>query len=183
MAEKFRVFSGVIYPDSESYNYEDILALLPMFKEYAYALHDSDVNDDGDLKKAHIHWVGRGDPRRLSSVASKLGLAEHDIEIGRDFKALVQYLIHKNDPDKFQYDSSIVVSNLSDIGKYYRDLSEGQIVRDIASAKLNMSWYDLIQYAVDNDCYDILRRNLGIIKLVHEEFTDEHTKFCFREPE
>lgn len=56
----------------------------------------------------------------------------------------------------------------------FRDLSEGQIVKDLASAKIERSWYDLIQYAVDNDFYDVLRRNWGLIKLVQDEYEKYH---------
>lgn len=170
MADKNRVFSGVIYPDSESYDYQKVLETIKAkFKEWAFCAHDSDVNDEGETKKLHIHWVGRGDPRTLSAVAKFMGLAEHDIEIGRNFKSLLQYLVHLNDPDKFQYSPDSVESNIPDIGKYLRNMSEGQIVKDLATAKCRMSWYDLIQYAVENDAYDVLRRNLGIVKLVWME--------------
>lgn len=176
MADKYRVFSGVIYPDSESYNSLDVLETLKIkFKEWAYCLHDSDVNDDGNLKKAHIHWVGRGDPRTLSAVSKFLGLSEHDIELGKNFKALVQYLIHLNNPEKAQYSVDSVVTNIPDIGNMLRNLSEGQLVKDLCTAKIRMSWYDLVQYAIENDCYDVLRRNLGVVKLVWCE-VDPHER-------
>lgn len=170
MADKYRVFSGVIYPDSESYNPIEVLETLKTkFKEWAYCLHDSDVNDEGELKKPHIHWVGRGDPRTLSAVAKFLGLKENEVELGKNFKALIQYLIHLNNPEKAQYSIESVVTNISDIGNMLRNLSEGQLCKDLASAKCRMSWYDLIQYAIENDCFDVLRRNMPLIKCVWME--------------
>ncbi len=174
-AKKSKIFTGSLYPDAENYDCMKVLETIKAkFKQWAFAAHDSDVNDDGGPKKLHIHWVGRGDPRTVSAVAKFLGIPEHDIEIGRNFKSLVQYLIHKNDPDKFQYDPEIIESNIPDIGMMFRDLSEGQIVKDLSSAKLERSWYDLIQYAVDNDFYDVLRRNWGLIKLVQDEYEKYH---------
>lgn len=170
MADKYRVFSGVIYPDSESYNSVTVLETVKAkFKEWAYCLHDQDVTDEGELKKAHIHWVGRGDPRTLSAVSKFLGLKENEIELGKNFKALVQYLIHLNNPEKAQYSVENVVTNIPDIAAMLRNLSEGQLVKDLASAKLRMSWYDLIQYSIENDCYDVLRRNMPILKAVWDE--------------
>ena len=170
MADKYRVFSGVIYPDSESYNPIEVLETLKTkFKEWAYCLHDSDVNDEGELKKPHIHWVGRGDPRTLSAVAKFLGLKENEVELGKNFKALIQYLIHLNNPEKAQYSIESVVTNIPDIGNMLRNLSEGQLCKDLASAKCRMSWYDLIQYAIENDCFDVLRRNMPLIKCVWME--------------
>lgn len=179
--KQYRLFTGVLYPDSQSYDFLSVVDLIKhRFKEWAMCVHDQDVDDDGNLKKLHLHWVGRCDPRKVSSCAKILGLKENEIEIGRDFKLLVQYLIHFNDSDKFQYSVESVESNIPDIAKYFRNLSEGQLVKDLASAKMRMSWYDLIQYAVENDSYDILRRNLGIIKLVWEE-SPEYSYRNFRE--
>lgn len=181
MADKYRVFSGVIYPDSESYNPIEVLETLKSkFKEWAYCLHDSDVNDEGELKKPHIHWVGRGDPRTLSAVAKFLGLKENEVELGKNFKALIQYLIHLNNPEKAQYSIENVVTNIPDIGNILRNLSEGQICKDLASAKCRMSWFDLIQYAIENDCFDVLRRNMPLIKCVWMESDERVFKALFQ---
>lgn len=178
MADKFRVFSGVIYPDSESYDCIKVLETVKIkFKEWAYVLHDRDTDDDGNPKKAHMHWVGRGDPRTVTAVANFLGLACNDIELGKNFKALVQYLIHLNNPEKFQYSIHDVTSNIAELPSLLRNLSEGQLCKDLASAKLRMSWYDLIQYAVENDCFDVLRRNTPLLKLVWEERTKSDDAF------
>lgn len=173
-AKKSKIFTGSLYPDAQNYDCNKVLDIIKTkFKQWAYIAHDQDLTDDGESKKLHIHWVGRGDPRTVSAVSKFLGIPEHDIEVGRNFNSLVQYLVHLNDPDKHQYDPESVETNISDIMRYFRTLSEGQITKDLASAKLRMSWYDLIQYAVETDSYDTLRRNLGIIKLVWEETTTE----------
>lgn len=171
MAEKkFRSFAGTLYPDSESYDCETLLSTIrSKFIDWAYILHDKDVNENGELKKSHIHWVGRATPRCLSVVSNFLGLPENDIEAVKNFDNMVMYLIHLNDIDKFQYSPDDVETNLPNIGQLLRRQSEGQIVKDLASAKMQKSWYDLVQYAVDIDSYDILRRNLGVIRLIWEE--------------
>ena len=171
MAEKkFRSFAGTLYPDSESYDCETLLSTIrSKFIDWAYILHDKDVNENGELKKSHIHWVGRATPRCLSVVSNFLGLPENDIEVVKNFDNMVMYLIHLNDIDKFQYSPDDVETNLPNIGQLLRRQSEGQVVKDLASAKMQKSWYDLVQYAVDIDSYDILRRNLGVIRLIWEE--------------
>lgn len=168
--KKFRSFAGTLYPDSESYDCEILLSTIrSKFIDWAYILHDKDVDKNGDLKKPHIHWVGRATPRCLSVVSNFLGLPENDIEVVKNFDNMVMYLIHLNDIDKFQYSPDDVETNLPNIGQLLRRQSEGQIVKDLASAKMQKSWYDLVQYAVDIDSYDILRRNLGVIRLIWEE--------------
>lgn len=121
------------------------------------------------MKKPHIHWVGRATPRCLSVVARFLGLPENNIEVVKNFDNTVCYLIHLNDIDKFQYSPDDVESNFSNIGQLLRRRSEGQIVKDLASAKMHKSWFDLVQYAVETESYDVLRRNLGVIRLIWEE--------------
>ena len=168
--KKFRSFAGTLYPDSLSYDCETLLSTIrSKFIDWAYILHDKDVNENGELKKPHIHWVGRATPRCLSVVSNFLGLPENDIEVVKNFDNMVMYLIHLNDIDKFQYSPDDVETNLPNIGQLLRRQSEGQIVKDLASAKMQKSWYDLVQYAVDIDSYDILRRNLGVIRLIWEE--------------
>lgn len=168
--KKFRSFAGTLYPDSESYDCETLLSTIrSKFIDWAYILHDKDINENGELKKPHIHWVGRATPRCLSVVSNFLGLPENDIEVVKNFDNMVMYLIHLNDIDKFQYSPDDVESNLPNIGQLLRRQSEGQVVKDLASAKMQKSWYDLVQYAVDIDSYDVLRRNLGIIRLIWEE--------------
>ena len=171
MAEKkFRSFAGTLYPDSESYDCETLLSTIrSKFIDWAYILHDKDFNENGELKKSHIHWVGRATPRCLSVVSNFLGLPENDIEVVKNFDNMVMYLIHLNDIDKFQYSPDDVETNLPNIGQLLRRQSEGQIVKDLASAKMQKSWYDLVQYAVETESYDVLRRNLGVIRLIWEE--------------
>lgn len=168
--KKFRSFAGTLYPDSESYDCEHLLSVIrSKFIDWAYILHDKDTDENGVLKKPHFHWVGRATPRCLSVVASFLGLPENNIEVVKNFDNVVCYLIHLNDIDKYQYSPDDVESNFSNIGQLLRRRSEGQIVKDLASAKMYKSWYDLVQYAVETDSYDVLRRNLGVIRLIWEE--------------
>lgn len=177
MAEikKYRNFSGVIYPDSTSYDCETVKNnIKSRFKQWAFCLHDSDVNDDGELKKAHIHWVGAGDARTLVSCAKILGLAEHDIEICKNCKIMVRYLIHLDDSDKYQYLPSDIESNWKNLDIILRDESEGALCKDLCTAKTQMSWYDLIQYAIDTNSFDVLRRNLGLIDRVSQEWEKWH---------
>lgn len=168
--KKFRSFAGSLYPDSESYDCETVLSTIrSKFIDWAYILHDKDTDENGVLKKPHYHWVGRATPRCLSVVSHFLGLPENSIEVVKNFDNMVMYLIHLNDIDKFQYSPDDVECNLPNIGQLLRRQSEGQIVKDLASAKMQKSWYDLVQYAVEIDSYDVLRRNLGVIRLIWEE--------------
>ena len=109
---KDRKFLGVLYPDSESYCCDDVLNLLKStFPEFAYIRHDMDTDENGELKKPHIHWVGRlKGARYLSALADDLGLPENMIERCRSFDASIRYLVHADDSDKYRYSLESVVS-------------------------------------------------------------------------
>lgn len=187
-AKKIRNFSGVLYPDSESYNCDEVISRIKSkFKQWAFCLHDMDVNDEGELKKAHIHWVGAGDARTLASCAKILGLKENEIEICKNCKLMVRYLLHLDDPDKYQYPADDLDTNWKNVEQIIRTADEGILCKDLCTAKTQMSWYDLIQYSIDTCSFDVLRRNLGLIKLVNEEWEkwnppDEATKPFPRHP-
>ena len=69
---KRRVWFLEFYPDSIIYNTNDFLNTIEHFPEYAYILHDKDVNvDTGELKKPHYHAVIRTTPCLISSILNK----------------------------------------------------------------------------------------------------------------
>ena len=100
-----RSFLGVLYPDANNYNCDEVLERLnAFFPQLAYIVHDMDVDDNGELKKPHIHWVGQRSACTLDFVASNLEIPENSIEYCRKFKRSIRYLIHKDSPSKFQYE-------------------------------------------------------------------------------
>jgi len=83
--------------------------------DYYYILHDKDLKDDGsgELKDPHFHfvWGGYKNPLSLNSVADQLGIPANMIEPVHSMRAILRYLCHMDQPDKFQYDPKEVVSN------------------------------------------------------------------------
>ena len=71
-----RNFLGVLYPDSESYDCQKVLSRIEdTFVDFAYIVHDLDVNENGEVKKAHIHWCGKkSSPAPLSTISNALGV-------------------------------------------------------------------------------------------------------------
>ena len=76
-----RCFIGILYPDAENYVCDDVLVRLhDAFRDVAYIIHDMDVTESGELKKAHIHWVGKRDsPAPLSTIVNALKIPAQDI--------------------------------------------------------------------------------------------------------
>lgn len=101
-----------------------VLSEKASIKDYAYIIHDKDVytkadeeeneeHRDGLLKPSHIHcFVRLEGPREIEQVAKWFGVKSNYIQKCRSsFSKCLQYLIHKNDKNKYQYDVSEVVSN------------------------------------------------------------------------
>lgn len=89
---------------------------------YAFILHDKDILDNGELKTPHIHLVGlyKTNRQRLSTILTNLsetiGLPPLAITIDKmtDLTGSIQYLIHKNNKEKYQYQVLDIVTNITE---------------------------------------------------------------------
>lgn len=89
--------------------------------QYAYILHQKDIKDDGTLKTPHFHIVAEyASTKRLNTFLTNMAdaLGMNVLSIGvekcRSFEGSFQYLVHKNDSDKYQYDPNSIISNLTE---------------------------------------------------------------------
>lgn len=112
------LFTLVCY--KESCNICDSLASLVQnhnVTDYAYILHDKDIDDNGEYKKAHYHLIIKlefRDPNHSKKeqleIASLFGLVGgQNGQIVRSEKSALLYLIHANDKSKYQYDCTNIV--------------------------------------------------------------------------
>lgn len=173
MAKSFRIFELLIYPDSESYKADEVLqAASDYFDEWAYALHDSDVLDTGELKKAHIHFVGRCESaRQIAAVSNKCGIPENAIEVKNSFKYSVRYLVHMDQPEKFQYSNDRIISNI-ELTRILsgKDESMGvQKIFDLMDQYKPNSIDELTSLVIKNGLWSTYRRSYSIFKdILHE---------------
>lgn len=177
---KCRNFHGVVYPDSTSYVCDDVLANLDdVFQEWAYILHDCDTDENGELKKAHIHWMGkRKTPVTVKTIANALGLAEHEIEITKKWKAMVRYLIHADDDDKYQYSAEQITSNF-DVGRYvtpFERCEMGIRIADYIASNPGLTPYDLLKWSCANGFYDEYVRAFPVFMTIYNQFRNEVTQ-------
>lgn len=87
--------------------------------EYAFILHSLDTLEDGSIKTPHIHFCGNFKTvKRLSTilgeVSNVLGVSPLAVTISKyeSFSACIQYLVHKNNPEKYQYFNDEIVTNI-----------------------------------------------------------------------
>lgn len=160
-----RKFELVLYPDSESYDIDTVLAAsTSYFPMWAYCLHDSDLCDDGTPKKSHIHFLGKLDDVRSPEVVCRdLCLPISSISNVKSWKAACRYLIHLDSPTKFQYSVDDVVSSFP-ILSYFSlpDDEQARRILDYISSSGCNRVFDLTLWALDNGCYPALRRGFAI---------------------
>lgn len=92
------------------------------FNLWCAIIHDKDtiINSDGLVinKHLHIHFIGIGGRKRLLTYLNMFAVwfecstLAVSIDKLTDFTSMCQYLIHKNDLDKFQYSRDKIYTNL-----------------------------------------------------------------------
>lgn len=127
MNTKSSLFTCVIeeYDKENDYHYteEDLRSYFEnedYLSYWAFIKHDKDVDDDGDVKRPHYHLVllcnsSYTKDRILSELSKNLvkNRAVVSVRSYNDIYQAVQYLLHRNDADKHQYDSKDIVSSSS----------------------------------------------------------------------
>lgn len=112
---KSRYWAAELYPESMAVSMEEMEEIITEGGQEAICcLHDRDVNPDGTLKKAHYHWIfvwqGPTTYKNFVDKYKHLGFV-----IAPEYRAQVvslrgaaRYLIHLDNPEKYQYDKECV---------------------------------------------------------------------------
>lgn len=169
MAKQARKFSGTFYPDSETYNADDVIQTIQeYFDEWAWIIHDKDVDENGELKKPHVHWVGSiANPVPLTTIANRLTVPEQFVEFVKSWKGSIRYLVHASNPEKAQYDVEAVHANF-EVGKFIARGPEVQLIMILKHIDENpgIDFRELIMWAAENGCSSQLIRAGYLIKEV-----------------
>ena len=179
-------FQCILYPDSKEYDCEILKNRLGSFWDHAvYILHDKDFytetdvdlwkadhkSDDcpfgvGELKKPHYHVIAwKKSPLLLGCAADKFGIDSNMVQRVKSLKGAIRYLIHCDNPEKFQYDVSAI--NRVDLEekellKYLKievnALDKGKKLFEYILTHERITLMQLTRFSFENDCYDELRR-------------------------
>lgn len=93
---------------------EDIIERHKTIKEWAYIIHDKDVDKNGNPKEPHIHlYLNFGKSGASFETVAKWFKDEpqYVCKVKGRKGDMLMYLTHQNAPDKYQYDIKSVVSN------------------------------------------------------------------------
>ena len=106
--------------------------------------HDKDSDENGEIVEAHTHFLVEYDtPRKLQTLANLFNVAPNFVEPVKSKKAMLRYLTHMDDGEKYKYPAERVISN-SPIA--YSDLVLGQSLSD----------KEIAQYLMDGRGFELL---------------------------
>ena len=125
------------------FEYQDVVEIavieqriksLTNLKKYAFIVHDKDTLDNGQPKKPHFHIVLTFSNATTSDVIAKTMQVEEQYinKIRTTTKSAMLYLVHRNDPNKYQYNPSEVIANF-DYVEYVDGCEPKQKREDIAN--------------------------------------------------
>ena len=169
--DKSRAFALVLYPQEDSTHYSALLKITDLY-EYAFIEHNKDKWEEtkdehkqGEQKKSHIHVILRFEnARHKSKIAKELEIGEHYIQKA-NFVAYTRYLIHKDDPTKYQYNEKEIMTNIPEQvhsaitlkGDYKRQKSN--LVLEYIQTNRHANFYTLTMWAKDNGHLDEVINN------------------------
>lgn len=170
-----RKWELVLYPDSDSYDISSVLSeLVGLFDQWAYILHDSDVDSEGNAKKPHFHFYGKSaDKLTASGIAYRVHVPESSCRVVSKWKGALRYLVHADNPEKHQYDVSDISANfpLAGIFTLSDDMQAARIFAYISDTRCT-SVTTLTGWSIQNGYYSGLRRGFAIFsQLLRENST------------
>lgn len=167
-----RKWELVLYPDSNSYDVSAVLGdLVGVFDQWAYILHDSDVDVEGNPKKPHYHFYGKSaDKLTASGIAYRVHVPESACRVVSSWKGALRYLVHADNPEKHQYNISDISANFSLAGflSVSDDMQAARIFAYITNTRCT-SVTTLTGWAIQNGYYSGLRRGFAIFSLLLRE--------------
>lgn len=160
--DRYRSFLLLLYPDSHSYNIQDIFFELNGFKNYAYILHQP----ESDEKKSHYHvYIHLDSACTISAVSKRLGIPVNHIQHVRSERASLRYLTHIDYEDKIQY-------NFYDI-KYSKGI-ERSLLKSYSDVESESDIINSIYKFIDGlkENYSYSEAIIELVKFVNMNFYD-----------
>lgn len=171
--QRSREWIFILYPESAPKNWiERLKAMQTTF--IVSPLHDKDVDDNGNPKKAHYHIL-----LSFPSVKSYKQVEGITQDLNQPFpvichnkSAQIRYFVHIDDPEKYQYErKDIQVYGRVDLDTYFKFTSEDEIdivdnMLDYCEVNNITEYYQLIDYVRKNnrEWFRYLNKNSYLVK-------------------
>lgn len=191
---KKRNWTFVLYDDSCTSYWEDYLINTNI--PFAYAYHDEDSNPDGSSKKPHYHVMlcfdGPTTYNSVKEIGEQVGCANGVVQPVGSVRGMVRYFCHLDNPDKHQYNESIIQCRNGFDPKDYFSLTVSQqkafkrkVTEFIADNDIEeyAELIDTLMYSDEMDMYDIATQNVFYFtqyikskKAIHLKKSQENSK-------
>lgn len=196
-----RVFSTVFFCKDPEADEIFLNRLSSYWDRFYYILHDKDtyseddfdkyVSDNsgelppwniGDIKKPHYHVIAvSSTPCMLGRAAKRFAVTSNLVQRVEKFKESVQYLIHMNHPNKYQYSVEEVISNDPKVATIFQVKLEAEQKAELLFSAIQttdiLSMTSLASWAIKNHCWDELRRGQHIYSaLLYEKLKNNIQK-------
>lgn len=161
---KGRNWAFIIYPESMPSDWFDKLQMTGL--PFAISpLHDKDLNPTGDEKKPHYHVLTYYDSPTTQNTVKKqvCDIVNGTIPIKLEsLKGMYRYHVHRDNPEKYQYNDSdrtfingFDVKRVADLSYYEIKALIRKIYSDIVANEI-FEYSDLIDFYNDNCMYNEL---------------------------
>lgn len=160
-----RTWTFIVYPESVPDNWRELLDNyhIPWVES---PLHDKDINPDGTVKKPHWHVIllfdGQKSYEQVKEITDSLNAPIP--QKTANTKGLVRYLIHMDNPEKYQYkQEEIVCHGGAEVEQYFalsassRNAVLRELMEFISDSQID-NYDDLIMYCIrngENEWFDI----------------------------
>ncbi len=173
---KTRKFCILLYPDEDK-THHSALEFIKLNYDYAYIIHDKDKDEKGNIKKSHTHVIlSFTSAKYNTALAKELNISLNYIQRCRSLENALEYLIHFNEENKFQYDIENVHGTLKQ--KLVREISkankdENEKVFELIEYIENYNGYlyctNFSKYCASVGMWDVYRRAGGIFNEIIKE--------------
>lgn len=106
------IWWGYLYPDSAPEDWKERISAAGI--ECVVGHHDKDVTATGEEKKEHFHVAIRFSHAKTKAeaieVLTDFGVLEKSVQYRDSWRAVCRYMVHADDPDKFQYSDDAVTN-------------------------------------------------------------------------
>lgn len=107
--KRTRNWISILYPESAVPNWQEVLSE-SCVPAVVSPLHDKDINPDGEPKKPHYHvmllFSGPKNVEQAQQVFDSIGAIK--CQPCTDTKAQARYFVHRDNPEKYQYNANEV---------------------------------------------------------------------------
>lgn len=168
---KKRNWTLVLYNDSCSKDWEEYLNSTGI--PFAYAYHDQDKTEIGEHKKNHYHVLlcfdGPITYHNVKTYADRVGAANGVVQPVGSVRGMVRYFCHLDNPDKHQYNESIIQCRNGFDPKDYFALTVSQqkafkrkVTEFIKDNDIQQyaELIDILMYSDEMDMYDVASQNV-----------------------